>query len=46
MNMYTHSANDLRAINTFVNENGIPKENIVNIFQLKDGTFSVIYYED
>ena len=44
MRMLTHAANDMREITTFINENSIPKERIVNIFQSNDGTFMVIYF--
>lgn len=46
MKMLTHAANDMREINNFVNRNGIPKENIVNIFQSKDGVYMLVYFAE
>ena len=44
--MFTQAANDMREINRFVNENGIPKENIINIFQANDGTYILTYFAE
>ncbi len=44
MKMLTQAANDMREINNFVNQNGIPQENIVNIFQSKDGVYMLVYF--
>ena len=44
MRMYTFGANSLREIMEFANANGIAKENIVDVFQTKDGDFMMIYY--
>ena len=44
MKMLTHAANKMREIEEFINENAIPKERIVNIFQSNDGTYMVIYF--
>lgn len=44
MRMCTFAANQLRDIENFVNENGIKKENIVDIFQSKEGDFELVYY--
>lgn len=46
MKMFTQAANDMREINTFVNENGIEKDHIVNIFQSTDGTYLLVYYAE
>lgn len=46
MKMFTKAANDMREINTFVNENRIPQENIVNIFQSKDGIYMLVYFTE
>lgn len=46
MKMYTFGANQMRDIEDFVNENGIPQENIVDIFQSKDGDFELVYYAE
>ncbi len=46
MRMLTKAANDMRAINDFVNEMNIPQEHIVNIFQSKDGVFMLVYFEE
>lgn len=44
--MLTHAANDMREINNFVNQEGILQENIVNIFQSKDGTYMLVYFAE
>ncbi len=44
--MYTYAANSMRAIDEFVNENGIQKEQIVSILPSPDGTFFICYYAD
>lgn len=44
--MYTRAFNDMRELNTYVNDNNIKKENIVNIFQSTDGLYLLIYYAD
>ena len=46
MKMRTEAANDMRAINDFVNENHITKDQIVSILQNGDGTYLLIYYAD
>lgn len=46
MKMFTQAANDMREINRFVNENGIEKDRIVNIFQSTDGTYLLVYYAE
>ena len=45
MKMLTRACNDMREVDTFVNANAIAKDQIVNILQVKDGTFLLIYYE-
>ena len=42
--MYTYSANSMREINDFVNENNIKQEQIVSILPAADGTFFISYY--
>ena len=44
--MFTFAANDMRVINQFVNEHGIRKEDIVNIFPSPDGTFLLSYFAE
>ncbi len=44
--MYTHGANSMREIEKFVNDNGIDKKDIVDIFQSKDGSFFLVYYAE
>lgn len=44
MKMYTIAANDMREIQTKVNELGLKKDQIVSILQSADGTFLLIYY--
>lgn len=46
MKMYTRSFNKMREMEEFINSNGIAKENIINVFQLSDQTFTVVYYAD
>lgn len=46
MKMYTMSFNKMREVEEFINSNGISKENIINVFQLADKTFTVVYYAD
>ena len=46
MRMQTFAANQMRDIENFVNESGIKKENIVGIFQSKDGDFELVYYAE
>ena len=46
MIMLTHAANDMREINNFVNSKGIRQEDIVNIFQSKDGTYMLVYFAE
>lgn len=46
MRMQTYAANQMRDIEKFVNENGIDKKNIVDIFQSKEGDFVLVYYAE
>lgn len=46
MKMCTFAANDMRAINQFVNEHGIEKSQIVNIFPSPDGEYVLTYFEE
>lgn len=46
MKMYSRAFNKLRELQTFVNENGIPKENIINIFQSQGGNYILNYYAE
>lgn len=46
MKMYTRAFNDMREANTFVNEHGIAKDQIVNIFPAGDGTYLLVYYAE
>lgn len=46
MRMQTFAATYLRDIEKFVNEHGIDKKNIVDIFQSKDGDFMLVYYAE
>lgn len=46
MRMFTHAANDMRAINDFVNKNGITKEQIVEVVQSLDGTWMLVYFAE
>ena len=46
MEMRTFTANDMRAINQFVNDNGIEKDQIVNIFPTPDGEYVLTYYTE
>ncbi len=46
MRMETYAANQLRDIEKFVNEHGIEKKDIVDIFQSKDGDFMIVYYAE
>ena len=46
MRMFTHAANDMRAINDFVNEKGISQEQIVEVFQSNDGTYMLVYFAE
>lgn len=44
MRFQTEIANSIREINTFINENHIEKDMIVNIDELKDGTWILNYF--
>ncbi len=46
MRMRILSADDKRKLETEVNKRGIPKEQIISVFQEKDGTYTVTYYEE
>lgn len=46
MKMYTRAFNQMKEVNTFVNDEGITKDNIINIFQSNDGTFLLVYYAE
>ena len=46
MKMYTHGANTMLEIETFVNANGIQKENIVDIMPVAGGGFMLVYYAE
>lgn len=45
MEMRTFTANDMRTINEFVNNRGIEKSQIVNIFPTPDGEYVLTYFE-
>lgn len=44
MTMYTYSADTMRQIEKFVNENAIEKDDIINIMQDQSGCFVLFYY--
>ncbi len=44
--MYTRAFNKMKELNDFVNEKGILRDDIVNIFQSNDGLFMIMYYEN
>lgn len=44
MRMYTIIKNKVREIEDYVNEKGIEKKDIVDIFQTIDGSYCLIYY--
>lgn len=46
MKMFTFAANNVREINDFVNDNGIPQENIVSVFPTPEGVYMLIYYSE
>lgn len=46
MRLYTEAFNDMRELNKFVNREGITQEQIINIFQSKDGMFYLNYYAE
>ena len=46
MKMYTIAANDMRSLETEANRKGVTKEQIVNIFQAIDGTYTLVYYKE
>lgn len=46
MRMYTRAFNDMREANSFVNEHGIAKDQIVSIFPAGDGTYLLVYYAE
>ena len=46
MKMYTEAFNQMRDLNKFVNDAGILQENIINIFQSKDGLFYLSWYAE
>lgn len=44
MRLYTKSFNKKDDLRDYVNTNGIPKENIVSVFQDDSGQFVLYYY--
>lgn len=44
MRLYTIVKNDIREVERFVNEHGIQKEEIVDIFQNNDHEYVLLYY--
>lgn len=46
MTMHVHSADKMRDIEKFVNEEGIDKENIISIMQDADHNFVLTYFAD
>ena len=46
MRMYTQAFNKMSELNDFVNAEGIDKDQIISIFQSKDGTFILSYYAE
>lgn len=46
MKLYTFEANQMLEIENFVNEKGIDRKNIVEIFQAKDGDYVLVYYAE
>ena len=44
MRMETFSANSQRSITDFVNENHISKEQIINIYQTREGEYIINYF--
>lgn len=46
MKMETWSANSQREITDFVNEHGITKDMIINIFETSDKTFILNYFTE
>lgn len=42
--MYTHVANSMREIEDFVNDNGIQKDDIIDIFLSKEKEYVLVYY--
>ena len=46
MKMYSRIFDDMRNLNAYVNETGIPKENIVNILTSPDGSYLLVYYAE
>ena len=46
MRMNTKGFNKMTELRDFVNREAIDQENIVNIFQSKDGLFVLVYYVD
>ena len=44
MKMFTYAFNDKRELTEFVNEKGISKEQIVNIYPEEDGMVVLHYY--
>ena len=46
MRMYTHSFNKKVEAENFVNSQGITKEQIVQVFQEADKTYTLVYYAE
>lgn len=44
MKLLTETAGSMRALVDFVNAHGIQKENIVEMTEMKDGTFILLYF--
>lgn len=46
MRFKSYAAPDMRGITDFVNENNIPKDMILDIFQNQDGLYIINYYTE
>jgi len=46
MKLHTIAANDMRQLLAKANEMGIQQENIVNVFQTKEGLFELVYFAE
>ena len=42
--MLTRLFNQMRELESFINENGIKKEDVVNIFQNSENLYVLVYY--
>jgi len=46
MRLYTRAFNNEKELEKWVNEHGIPKENVINIFETSSKDYMLVYYDE